>query len=165
MDLIPMLLSEFDREMTTTRTLLARVPEDRSGWGPHPRSMSIDALATHLTNIPTWGSTLLTSSEFDLATAPPPAIVASQAERLDRFDRHVATTRSALTGINVAALSASWTLTRGGQVLFTLPRLAAWRTLVVNHAVHHRGQLSVYLRLLDIPVPSIYGASADEGGL
>lgn len=158
------LLPEFDHEMTLTRTLLERVPEDRLPWKPHLKSMSIGGLATHLSNLPWWGEITLLQPEFDLASSPPQPEATSRAQILETFDRNVSATRAALVGKSDAELMAPWALKRSGQTIFSMPKAAVWRSFVLSHVVHHRGQLSVYLRLLDVPVPSIYGPSADEGG-
>ena len=159
------LVPEFDHEMTTTRKLLERLPEDKFDWKPHARSFSLGALATHLTNLPVWGSETLTKSEFDLGGSPANGMVASKNELLSQFDQNVATTRAALVGKTDGELMAMWSLKRGNQTIFSMPKAVVWRSFVLNHLVHHRGQLSVYLRLLDVPVPSMYGPSADEGAL
>jgi len=165
MPMVDALLPEFDHEMTTTRKLLERVPDDRLGWKPHAKSMSLGGLATHLSNLPWWGEVTVAHVDFDLASFPSQAEATSRAQILDTFDRHVATARSALSGRSDAELMVPWSLKRAGQTIFTMPKAAVWRSFVISHIVHHRGQLSVYLRLLDVAVPSIYGPSADEGGL
>jgi uncharacterized damage-inducible protein DinB len=157
------LLAEFDHETATARKLLERVPDDRLAWQPHEKSMTFAALATHITQLPRWGEAILNQPQIDLAaTSPMSAPAVSRADVLARFDRHVSATRALLDRTD-AELSAYWTLRRGDQELFTMPRATAFRTFVLYHLVHHRGQLSVYLRLAGIPVPSIYGPSADEG--
>jgi uncharacterized damage-inducible protein DinB len=157
------LLAEFDHEMGTTRKLLERVPDDKLSWKPHEKSMSMGGLATHLANLPTWGGTILNEMSFDLAEAPPNLQEkASRAEILKAFDESTKQTRAWLDKSD-PELFAMWALKRAGQEMFSLPRVAAFRTFVLYHIVHHRGQLSVYLRLNDVPVPSIYGPSADEG--
>jgi uncharacterized damage-inducible protein DinB len=165
MSMVDALLPEFDHEMTTTRKLLERVPEDRLSWKPHVKSMSLGGLATHLSNLPWWGLMTVTQPEFDLATADRQDEASSRAQILETFDRNVAATRAALDGKSDAELMAPWSLRRGGQTIFSMPKAAVWRSFMLSHLVHHRGQLSVYLRLLDVPVPSVYGPSADEGGL
>ncbi|HTM05305.1 MAG TPA: DinB family protein [Vicinamibacterales bacterium] len=157
------LLPEFDHEISTTRKLLERVPDDKLSWTPHPKSMSLARLATHLATLPWWGEMTLTQSEFDTAGVPTPADAASRAELLSRFDTNAAKTRAALADRSDAELMAPWSLKRSGQTIFSMPKAAVWRSFVLSHLVHHRGQLSVYLRLLDVSVPSIYGPSADEG--
>lgn len=165
MPIVDALLPEFDHEMTTTRKVLERVPDERLTWKPHAKSMSIGALATHLSNIPWWGEVTLAQSEFDTGTVPAQPEPASRTELLERFDRHVAAARTTLVGRSDAELMAPWTLKHNGQTIFSMPKAAVWRSFVLSHLVHHRGQMSVYLRLLDLPVPSIYGPSADEGSL
>jgi uncharacterized damage-inducible protein DinB len=162
MPLVDALLPEFDHEMTTTRKVLERVPEDKFNWKPHAKSFSVGELATHVANLPTWGTETLTKSEIDLAGGPRVAALASKAELMAAFDRNVAATRAALTGKTDAELLAIWSLKRGGKTIFSMPKTAVLRSFVLSHLIHHRGQLSVYLRLLDVPVPSIYGPSADE---
>jgi uncharacterized damage-inducible protein DinB len=156
------LVPEFDHEMTTTRKLLERVPEDKFDWKPHARSFSLGALASHLANLPFWGSETLDKSEIDIGGSPTPGPPTSKAELLATFDRNVAATRAALTAKTDAELMAMWSLKRAGHTIFSMPKTVVWRSFVLNHLVHHRGQLSVYLRLLDVPVPSMYGPSADE---
>jgi uncharacterized damage-inducible protein DinB len=157
------LLAEFDHEIGTTRKLLERLPEDKLSWKPHVKSMSLGGLATHLSNLPHWGGAILNDASFDLAGAPPNLEEkTSRAEILAAFDATTAQTRGWLNKTD-AELVAPWSLKRGGQEMFTMPRVAAFRTFVLYHLVHHRGQLSVYLRLNDVPIPAIYGPTADEG--
>ncbi len=162
MPLVDALLPEFDHEMTTTRRLLERVPDDRLDWKPHARSWPLGTLSQHVAMLPVWGSMTLTRSDLDLTGYEQPPAIRSRGELLDVFDQNVTATRAALVGKTDAELLAPWSLTRDGQVLFTMPRVGVWRSFVMSHLIHHRGQLSVYLRLQDIPVPSIYGPSADE---
>ncbi|MBI4484435.1 MAG: DinB family protein [Acidobacteria bacterium] len=157
------LLAEYDHEMGTTRRLLERVPEDKLAWKPHPKSMSLAGLATHLANLPDWGNTILNEPFFDLAAAPPNVQeLTSRAAILNLFDERTKRTRAWMDKSD-AEYMAMWTLKRGGQEMFSLPRVAAFKSFVVNHIIHHRGQMSVYLRLNDVPVPAIYGPTADEG--
>jgi uncharacterized damage-inducible protein DinB len=157
------LLAEFDHEIGTTRRLLDRLADDRLTWRPHERSMSLGGLATHLSNLPHWGGIILNEASFDLADAPPPLEeLRSRAEILTSFDQKTKKARESIDRTD-AELLAPWSLRRGGQEVFTMPRATAFRTFVLYHMVHHRGQLSVYLRMNDIPVPAIYGPSADEG--
>jgi len=162
MPIVDALLPEFDREMATTRKLLERVPEDRLSWKPHAKSMSLGELATHVANLPSWGEITINRSEIDLAAGGRAALAASRNELLATFDRNVAAARAVLTGRSDAELMAPWSLKNGDRTFFTMPKAAVWRTFVMNHIVHHRGQLSVYLRLQDVPLPSMYGPSADE---
>src|SRR5215216_5770863 len=163
MALIDALLPEFDHEMTVTRKVLERVPDDKFAWKPHARSMSLGELAQHVATIPMWGHMTLTQPELDVAGQPQLPKATSRAELLAGFDERVKETRAALTGTSDAEMLAPWALKRGGQTIFSMPKAAVWRSFVLSHLIHHRGQLSVYLRLNDVPVPSIYGPSADEG--
>lgn len=165
MAMVDTLLPEFDHEMSVTRKLVERVPEDRFDWKPHARSMSLGQLAQHVATLPSWGSVTLNQQEFDLSNSPPPPPVSTRAELLATFDRLVGEARSALTSKTDAELAVPWALLKDGHQIFSMPKAAVWRSFVMSHLVHHRGQLSVYLRLNDIPVPSIYGPSADEGGM
>ena len=160
------LLPEFDHEMANTRKALERVPEDRFAWKPHVKSMSMGRLATHLAEIPEWAVRTLEADSFDFAPpgGPPyqPKTAASRAELLEGFDRRAAAARTAISAAEDAQWMTPWSLLAGGNTIFTLPRIAVVRSLVMSHTIHHRGQLSVYLRLNDVPVPALYGPSADE---
>lgn len=157
------LLAEFDHEMATTRKLLERMPEDKLAWKPHDKSMSLGGLGTHLANIPNWAGTILKDASFDLGVAPPNLSEKTlRADILAAFDASTRQTRAAMDKSDPEYL-AMWALKRGGQEMFSMPRVAAFRTFVLYHIVHHRGQLSVYLRLNNVPVPAIYGPTADEG--
>ena len=162
MSIADSLLPEFDHEMAVTRKVLERVPEDKFEWTPHPKSMSMVALATHVATIPSWGLPTLTETELDLGGQNQNTAVTSRADLLSRFDRNVAGTRAALIGKTDAEMMTIWSLKNNGQKLFTMPRASVWRGFVLNHLVHHRAQLGVYLRLNDVPVPAMYGPSADE---
>ena len=161
------LLPEFDQEMANTRKTLERVPEDKFTWKPHPKSFSMISLATHIANMTGWTVDTMTKEAFDISPpgAPPykeePA--ASRAQLLEKFDNNVKSARAALAAANDEAFLKNWSLQAAGNTLFTMPRIACIRTFVMNHVIHHRAQLGVYLRLNDVPVPSIYGPSADEG--
>jgi uncharacterized damage-inducible protein DinB len=159
------LLPEYDHEMATTRRLLDRVPEVRFSWKPHDKSMTLGELAGHLANLPYWCSATLSASVLDLDTLGDdarPKTPAARGALLDDFDRKVAAARARLAQTTDPELLAPWTLKKGDQELFTMPRIAAIRSFVMNHSIHHRGQLSVYLRLNDVPIPPIYGPTADE---
>jgi uncharacterized damage-inducible protein DinB len=156
------LLTEFDHEMATTRRLLERVPDDRLSWKPHEKSMSLGGLATHLTNLPFWGITILRDDFYDIASGPPVADEKrSRAEILAAFDDLTRRARVLMDKTD-AEYQGVWSLRRGDQEIFCLPRVTAFRSFVMNHIIHHRGQLSVYLRMNDVPVPAIYGPTADE---
>jgi uncharacterized damage-inducible protein DinB len=160
------LLAEFDFEMANTRKALERVPEEQFDWKPHNKSMSFREIATHLANIPTWAVRSINHDSFDMAPpgeAPPRAVpVKTNAELLETFDKNVAAAREAISSASDELLREKWSLLSGGNIVMALPRLAVLRSFVMNHGIHHRGQLSVYLRLRDIPVPALYGPSADE---
>jgi uncharacterized damage-inducible protein DinB len=161
------LLPEYDHEMTTTRKVLERCPEDKYTWKPHQKSWDMASLATHIANMPGWAVETIAKDSLDVAPpgAPPykEQPVKSREELLAKFDRNVAAGRAAIEGTGDAQLMASWTLLSGGKEIFTLPRIAVLRSMIMNHGIHHRAQLTVYLRLNDVPVPGIYGPSADEG--
>jgi uncharacterized damage-inducible protein DinB len=163
------LLPEFDHEMANTRKVLERVPEDRPEFRPHQKSMTIARLAGHLTDIPWWAVAALTRDEYDVQPSDGVArerhTMTTRGALLARFDAEVAAARAAIAATSDAAMMQPWTLKQGGHVLFSMPRASALRSFVLNHNVHHRAQLGVYLRLNDIAVPSVYGPSADEGGL
>lgn len=160
------LLPEYDREMGTTRKLLERIPEADLGWKPHQKSMSLGELATHLAEIPGWAGAILKMPVFDMAHAGgdfAPKAPGSCAELLQKFDKTVADTRALIAATSDAEFMALWAFRKGGQEVFSAPRIVATKSFIVNHSIHHRGQLSVYLRLRNVPLPPIYGPSADEG--
>lgn len=155
-------LPEFDREMGTTRRLLERVPMADADWTPHVKSRTLGQIAKHIAEIPAHATRILTLSEFD-ATAPRPERppVTSVDELLKLFDDNVAEARTHMVGKTDGELMAPWTFKQGGRKIFTMPKAGVLRMLCLSHIIHHRGQLSVYLRLRDVPLPSIYGPSAD----
>lgn len=159
------LLPEFDHEMATTRSLLERVPEDRADWKPHPRSTGLGDLAAHLAQLPGMAVMVVGQDEVDMNPPGGPAFAppgfTTTAALLETFDANVARARDAISGAADEAMGTSWSLKSGGHAIFTLPRVAVLRTFVMNHIIHHRGQLSVYLRLNEVPLPSIYGPTAD----
>ncbi len=157
------LLPEFDHEMGTTRRLLERVPDEHLGWKPHDRSMSLGRLATHLAEIPQWGERILGHDELNFTGSYQPRIEQSRAAILAIFDEAVAQARKTLAAKSDPELMVPWTLKREGKPVFSMPKVVVIRSMLLNHMVHHRGQLSVYLRLKDVPVPAMYGPSADEG--
>ncbi len=163
------LLPEFDHEMANARRSLERVPQDRLAWKPHEKSMSLGRLAQHVSQIPSWGRETITKESIDVAPpgAPPyqPPPVNSLSELLEEFDKNVANARAAIAGADDEHMKKPWTLLAGGKIIFTLPRAAVLRSMVLNHLIHHRAQLGVYLRLNDVPVPATYGPSADEGSM
>jgi uncharacterized damage-inducible protein DinB len=164
-----MMLPELDQEMANTRRTLERVPDDKFGWKPHPKSAEMGKLASHLATLPSWLVETIKLDSLDLAPPvhPPwvPALLSSRQQLLETFDKSVADARRALAGASDAHLSKPWSLLMGGKVILTFPRFAMIRNFVMNHNIHHRAQMGVYLRLNNLPVPSIYGPSADEGGM
>ena len=155
------LIAEFDREMPPTRKLIERVPGDKGPWKPHPKSFPLGHLAQLVSDMPGWLTSIARGVDIDLASAPPYEFRPT-ATLLAGFDRHVREGRAALAGFKDSDYAIPWSLTMGDKVLFTDERGMVIRQ-TINHFSHHRGQLTVYLRLLDIPVPSIYGPTADEG--
>ncbi len=160
------LLPEFDQEIDGARRTLERVPEDRFDWKPHPRSGSMIWLASHLANIPYWAIITIQDDELDLTPGgkplPQPPAPTSVDQLLAEFDQRVREARAAIAHAGDEAFFRPWSLLRNGVTVFSMPKVAVLRTFVMNHLIHHRAQLGVYLRLNDIPVPSIYGPSADE---
>jgi uncharacterized damage-inducible protein DinB len=160
------LLAEFDHEMGATRRLLERVPEADLAWRPHDKSFTLGELAGHLASIPHWVEITIGGASFDLAgdlTGARPPAPSSTAALLERFDANVKKARTKIDEQTDPAFFAPWTLQSDGQELFTMPKNAVLRSFVMNHIVHHRGQLTVYLRLRNVPLPAIYGPTADEG--
>ena len=167
MPISQMLLPEFDMEMAKTRTTLERVPEDKFAWKPHDKSMTMGRLAGHLAEMPGWASFTVDLESLDVAPpgAPPyePPKLESRKDILDLFDKNVASARAAIGKASDENLGKPWTLLSGGKTIFTMPRVAVLRSMILNHTIHHRAQLGVYLRLNNVPVPATYGPSADEG--
>ncbi len=157
-----MLLPEFDQEMDNTRRVLERIPGGSMDFRPHARSWTLRELAGHVANIPTWARITLDTTELDFAQPFPRPRLDTPADILALFDGERTLSRAALEKATDDDLRVPWTLRAGEQVLFTMPRGAVLRTFVMNHIIHHRAQLTVYLRLLDVPVPGMYGPSADE---
>jgi uncharacterized damage-inducible protein DinB len=157
------MMSEIQQEAATTKRVLERVPEDKLSWKPHPKSMSLGQLALHVASIPGNISRIAQLEEFDTSQAnfDPPAANNAK-ELLAALDASVKAAREYLGAVSESAAMGNWRLTSKGKEVFTIPRVGLIRTIMLNHWYHHRGQLSVYLRLLDVPVPAIYGRSADE---
>ena len=160
------LLPEYDQEIAGVRRTLERVPADKFGWKPHRKSGSMLWLAGHLANLPTWGTLTVNRDELDMVPGgkpmEPPPPPADTAELVASFDKNATEARAAIAGASDADLMKPWSLLSNGSVLFTMPKAAVLRSFVMNHLIHHRAQLGVYLRMNDIPVPSLYGPSADE---
>lgn len=162
------LLPELDNELATTRALLALVPASKTSFRPHPKSWTLGELSLHVANVLTWLPMTLRTTELDLD--PPggpkfvPATFESPAATLAMFDETARAARAALATVSDAEMSVPWSLKKHGQVMFTLPRAACLRSFVLNHLIHHRGQLTVYLRMCDVPLPPVYGPTADVTG-
>jgi uncharacterized damage-inducible protein DinB len=159
------ILPEFDHEMANTRKVLAQVPDDKLGWQAHPKMHTIGWNANHLAEIVGWVEGVLARDSWDVAPAAGEPYrspnFTSTKEILDVFDRNVAAARKAIEGVNDADLGVSWSLLQAGQPIFTMPRAAVIRGFVMNHLIHHRAILTVYLRLNDIPVPGMYGPGGE----
>jgi uncharacterized damage-inducible protein DinB len=159
------MLPEFDHEMANTRKSLERIPDDKLSFKPHAKSTSLGGLATHLANINHWTEAIVGQDVFDVSTAPPNTELKSRDEVLAVFDKNTSTARKIIAETTDAHLLKPWTLMAGSKTVLTMPRVAVLRSFILNHTIHHRAQLGVYLRLNDVPVPSIYGPSADEGNM
>jgi uncharacterized damage-inducible protein DinB len=158
-----LLFGDLDDEIDATRRVLERVPDGRLGWRPHEKSMTLGEIATHLAMLPSWPSATLVQDGFDVGRSLPRlAALGSRKEILDTFEERTAELRDRLEETADADLLAPWELRDGDQILVRTTRAAAVRTFGLSHMTHHRGQLTVYLRLLDVPVPRIYGPTADE---
>lgn len=160
------LLPEFDQEMEKTRKTLERVPMDHFDWKPHEKSFGMGELANHLARLPGWGTETMQTESLDLApegqAVEEPPVARTTGDLLSAFDGSVAAFREAVESATDEAFLAPWKLFQAGTELLTLPRIAVIRNLILNHMVHHRGQLTVYLRMNGVPVPALYGPSADE---
>lgn len=162
MEIIKMLLDEMEHEAVTTRKMLSRLPEDKYDWKPHEKSMTMQRLATHVAELPAWVSMVLTTDELDFASGDyKPEEIASNTDLLAYFEKNLAGAKDQLAKTTYRQLEQPWTLRNGGQVYDVSPRFEVIR-IAYCQTVHHRAQLGVYLRLLDIPIPGSYGPSADE---
>ena len=160
--MIQMFLKELDMEAKTTRKMLSRIPDDKYDWQPHPKSMTIRRLATHVAELPSWITMTLTTSELDFASSPyKPEVINNTAELMNYFERTLADGRAHLEAAKEEQLSDSWTLRNGKEVYSTSPKSEVLR-MAYSQIIHHRAQLGVYLRLLDVPIPGSYGPSADD---
>ena len=155
-------IQEIEQEAKTTRTVLERVPTDKLSWKPHAKSMSLGELAQHIAGTPGMIATWALGDSFDFGDSGPTVVVTSTAEILANHDRSVATAKDIAKQLGDSGLGQRWEGKMKGATIFKMPKAALIRSIAINHWIHHRGQLSVYLRLLDVPVPSIYGPSADE---
>jgi uncharacterized damage-inducible protein DinB len=160
------MLAEFDEEMRNTRRVLERVPDDKWGWKPHAKSGTVGWLSSHIGTVPEWISMTINTQELDYAPVGAPPYegpkIANRKELLAAFDKGSAEARAALASVSDEEIMKNWKLLAGGQEIFVLPRVACIRGMCMNHLIHHRAQLTVYFRLLDVAVPGLYGPSADE---
>src|SRR5438132_11213931 len=160
------MLSEFDEEMKNTRTVLERCPDEKWNWKPHEKSGTLGRLASHVGTVPEWITMTINTEELDYAPIGGPVFAApkitNRKELLAAFDKGAAEARAALAGVSDSELMKDWTLLAGGQKIFTLPRIACIRGMCLNHLFHHRVHLQVSFRLIGVPVPGLYGPSADE---
>lgn len=169
MSISQMLLPELEQEAVSTRKTLERLPDDKFGWKPHEKSFALGPLANHIVDLYEWGTTTLDLDEFDFAPPGGPKYSTPKRETreevLKAFDENLAKMRESLARTSDEKMHKDWALKSGGHVIFSMPTMVALRSFVFNHMVHHRAQLGVYLRLNDIPVPAVYGPSADETGM
>jgi uncharacterized damage-inducible protein DinB len=156
------LIMELEREAETTRRLLNRLPDDKLAWKPHEKSMTLGQLAIHVATIPGAVASVLSADTYGASIPPASVPAGSRAQIVEAFEKSLADAKAALAAFDDAALARVWGVKRGDQPLMAMPRGAAIRFVLLNHAIHHRGQLSVYLRLLGTPLPPMYGPSADE---
>jgi uncharacterized damage-inducible protein DinB len=156
------MLPEFDEEMANTRKLLERVPEDKYAWKPHEKSMAMGRLASHVAELPNWALETMNRDVLELQPGQKPFIATSGAELLERFDTNRVAAREAIERASDEHLAQPWSLMYGGRTMFTMPRYRVLRAVVMNHMIHHRAQLGVYLRLNDVAIPGMYGPSADD---
>jgi uncharacterized damage-inducible protein DinB len=161
MKISEMLLPEFDQEMANTRKILDCVPEDKFAWQPHAKSMTLGKLASHVTELSSWGAVVIDQDKLEITPDMKPFSAASKAGLLEALDKNAAATRAAIAGASDEDLGKIWTFIYAGHTVFAMPRTVVLRNMVMSHIIHHRGQLSVYLRLLDVPIPGMYGPSAD----
>ncbi|MFQ5678968.1 MAG: DinB family protein [Gemmatimonadota bacterium] len=166
MSLAESLLPDFDEEIAATRRVLERVPEDRLDWSPHEKSMTLGRLASHVAETPGWAGALLRQDSFDVESGGDggyePADCGSVEEILALLDESAASAREMVAATDDEAFLRPWSLLRGGETIFSVPRIGVFRRMMIHHLIHHRGQLTVYLRLLEVPVPQTYGPTADE---
>ncbi len=166
MPIIDLFAAEFDHEMGNTRKMLERVPDDKLTWKPHEKNFTLQYLASHVANLPYWTIPSLQQDNLDIAPAGQPPyqtpMAGSRAQLLEFFDDNVAKAKAAMAGITDDYMMKPWSLLAGGHTLMTLPRWMVQRQFMMNHLVHHRAQLGLYLRLLGVAVPGMYGPSADD---
>ena len=166
MSIAESLLPELDQEFKNTKKILERVPDDKFDWSPHDKSFSLGGLVSHTAALPMWATTTLNEDSFNIAPAdgemPQTPQATNSAEAVKMFEASAAQAREALAAMSDEDLHKPWSLMAGDETMWTQPRIAVFRSMIMNHLIHHRAQLGVYLRLLDQPVPAVYGPSADE---
>jgi uncharacterized damage-inducible protein DinB len=163
MSIAQSMLGEFDMEMANTRKTLERIPESKLDYKPDPKSMGMAQLAGHVAEMTGWAVDVCTKPEFDIPADFKPFIPTSAAELVEKFDKNAAAARAALADLTDQAMMETWTLKFNGSPMMSMPRIALLRGMIMNHIIHHRAQLTVYYRLTGVPVPALYGPSADEG--
>jgi uncharacterized damage-inducible protein DinB len=162
MTVLELLLLEFDEEMASTRRMLERVPEASLAWKPHEKSMTLGRLASHVADLPTRCPSIVNFETYVRPAGYKPFLAERSSEMLEHFDSAAAQARAALASLREEQLAATWTMEMNGRTMASLPRAMALRRMFMDHLIHHRGQLSVYLRLLDVAIPGMYGPSADD---
>lgn len=165
MTISEMLLPEFDHEMANTKAMLECVPEDKFAWKPHDKSMTMGRLASHCAEMASWAVFTINQDQLELTPDMKPFNAATKKELMDGFTTFTADARKAIAGASDADLGKTWSLIYGGKPVMSMPRASVLRSMVMNHIIHHRAQLSVYLRLNNIPIPGMYGPSADSPGM
>jgi uncharacterized damage-inducible protein DinB len=162
MTISQMLLPEFDQEMASTRKLLACVPDDKFSWKPHEKSMALGRLASHVAEMPAWAVPTMEQDTLEISPDQKPFLATTTAELLAAFDKNVAAARALIEAASDETMARDWAFFYAGNKIFNAPKSSILRGMVMNHLIHHRGQLGVYLRLQNIPIPGMYGPSADE---
>jgi uncharacterized damage-inducible protein DinB len=162
MSLVQPLIDEMVQEGATTRRVLQRVPQDKLAWKPHEKAKSLGQLATHIASVQGNLATMLQGSSAEAGSAGPEVVPETTDELVALFDAKLETAKSMLSKIADDDLPSAWSMTRQGKTMISMPKIAVIRSIILNHIYHHRGQLSTYLRILDVPVPSVYGPTADE---
>ena len=158
------LIQELETEAAATRALIERVPDNKLDWKPHDKSMPLGRLATHIAELPSWGKVTIEQDVLDISEGFTPTILTSAAEILDTFDKNTAAFKALLAKTPDDEYAKTWSMKHSGQDVYAAPKGVVVRSMVLNHLVHHRGQLTVFLRLNDVPLPMTYGPSADETG-
>ena len=165
MSIAESLLGEYDNEMANTRKYLERVPDGKGDWKPHPKNFTLAKLANHVATLPGWAVETMNKDGLDISNFKMPEPVATTAELLTVFDKNAADGRAAIADAPDTAYFKDWALTGNGQTFFSMPRIAVLRSFMMNHLIHHRAQLGLYLRLNEVAIPGLYGPSADESGM